>query len=219
MLSNMVYALVLPLIEIFAAAFVMRNTHAVDRVVIFQLSVYAATPLAFYLNGSLMGRINVKHLYAAGMLLSGIVLMLMMRSGSLSSIDIAASGLTMGLATGFFWANRGFLALATTDDNNRNYYYGVKLFVATLAAVVVPAMIGWLIGGTALYGWLGCVANRAYRIIAVVAFGLTIMAAGIPNAATFAIRRIPLSSSSSFIRSGDRFCSWLYSRAWSRDTF
>jgi YQGE family putative transporter len=39
MLSNMVYALVLPLIEIFAAAFVMRNTHAVDRVVTFQLSV------------------------------------------------------------------------------------------------------------------------------------------------------------------------------------
>jgi YQGE family putative transporter len=126
-----------------------------------------------------MGRINVKHLYAAGMLLSGIVLMLMMRSGSLSSIDIAASGLTMGLATGFFWANRGFLALATTDDNNRNYYYGVELFVATLAAVVVPALIGWFIGGTALYGWLGGVANRAYRIIAVIAFGLTIMAAGI----------------------------------------
>ena len=61
----------------------------------------------------------------------------------------------MGLATGIFWANRGFLALTATNDDNRNYFYGVENFVATLAAVVVPALIGWFISGTALYGWLG----------------------------------------------------------------
>jgi YQGE family putative transporter len=45
--------------------------------------------------------------------------------------------------------------------------------------VAVPALIGWFIGGTALYGWLGGVANRAYHIIAIVVFGLTAIAAGI----------------------------------------
>jgi YQGE family putative transporter len=185
MLANMAYALVLPVIEVFIAAFVMRNTHAVDKVVTYQLSIYAATPAAFLMNGWLIGRVQIKHLYAAGMVLSGVVMMLLMGSGDLSPVGIATSGLAMGLATGLFWANRGFLALATTDDGNRNYYYGVELFVSTLAAVVVPALIGWFISGTVLYGWLGGVANRAYDIIAVVVFCLTVIAAAILERGTF----------------------------------
>ncbi|MGB9406280.1 MAG: hypothetical protein WCA89_02025 [Terracidiphilus sp.] len=175
--SNMIYALVLPVIEIFVAAYVMRNSHAVSRVVTYQLAVYAATPVAFYLNGLLLGRVGVKHLYAAGMLLSGVAMMLLMRSGVLTPLGIATSGLAMGLATGLFWANRGFLALATTNDDNRNYYYGVELFVAALAAVAVPALIGWFISGASLYGWLGGTANRAYRMIALAVLGLTVLSA------------------------------------------
>lgn len=185
MLSNMIYALVLPVIEIFVAAYVMRNSRAVDKVVTYQLAIYAATPLAFYINGRLLGRIGSKHLYAAGMLLSGLAMMLMMQLSILTPLGVATSGFTMGLATGIFWANRGFLALTATSDDNRNYYYGVENFFATLSAVVVPALIGWFISGTSLYGWLGGVANRAYHIVAIVIFGLTILAAGILEQGAF----------------------------------
>ncbi len=185
MVSNMMYALVLPVIEIFVAAYVMRNSNAVAKVVTYQLSIYAATPLAFYLNGKLLGRVGAKHMYAAGMLLSGLAMMLMMQLSILTPIGVASSGLMMGLATGLFWANRGFLALTATNDSNRNYYYGVEMFVATLAAVVVPALLGWFISGTTLYGWLGGIPNRAYHIIAVVVFGLTVLAAGILERGTF----------------------------------
>ena len=157
MVSNMMYALVLPVIEIFVAAYVMRNSHAVAKVVTYQLSIYAATPLAFYLNGKMLGRVGAKHLYAAGMILSGVAMVLMMNLSILTPIGVATSGLTMGLATGLFWANRGYLALTATNDGNRNYYYGLENFVAVLAAVVVPALIGWFISGTTLYGWLRCV--------------------------------------------------------------
>ncbi len=185
MVSNMMYALVLPVIEVFVAAYVMRNSHAVGKVVTYQLSIYAATPLAFYLNGKLLGRVGAKHLYAAGMLLSGVAMMLMMQLSILTPVGVAISGFTMGLATGIFWANRGFLALTATDDSNRNYFYGVENFIASLAAVAVPALIGLFISGTILYGWLGGVANRAYHIIAMVVFGLTILAAGILERGTF----------------------------------
>ena len=184
MVSNMMYALVLPVIEIFVAAYVMRNSNAVAKVT-YQLSIYAATPLAFYLNGKLLGRVGAKRMYAAEMLLSGVAMMLMMQLSILTPIGVATSGFTMGLATGLFWANRGFLALTATNDRNRNYYYGVEMFIATLAAVVVPALIGWFISGTTLYGWLGGVPNRAYRIIAMVVFGLTGLAAGILERGTF----------------------------------
>ena len=185
MVSNMIYGLVLPVIEIFVAAYVMRNSQAVAKVVTYQLSIYAATPLAFYLNGKLLHRLGAKHLYAAGMLLSGVAMMLMMQLSILTPIGVAISGFTMGLATGIFWANRGFLALTATNDANRNYYYGVENFIASLASVVVPALIGWFISGTSLYGWLGGIANRAYHIIAMVVFGLTILAAGILERGTF----------------------------------
>ncbi len=185
MVSNMMYALVLPVIEIFVAAYVMRNSQAVAKVVTYQLSIYAATPLAFYINGKLLGRVGAKHLYAAGMLLSGVAMMLMMQLSILTPMGVAISGFTMGLATGIFWANRGYLALTATNDSNRNYYYGLENFIATLAAVVVPALIGWFISGTTLYGWLGGIPNRAYHIIAMVVFGFTVLAAGILERGTF----------------------------------
>lgn len=185
MLTNMIYALVLPVIEIFVAAYVMRNSHEVSKVVTYQLSIYAATPLAFYINGKLLGQVAAKHLYAIGMLLSGVAMILMMRLSVLTAVGIATSGFTMGLATGIFWANRGFLALTATNDDNRNYYYGVENLFATLAAVAVPALIGWFISTTSLYGWLGGVANRAYHVIAFAVLGLTIVASAILERGSF----------------------------------
>jgi MFS transporter, YQGE family, putative transporter len=185
LLSNMVYALVLPVIEIFVAAYVMRNSHAVGKVVTYQLALYVATPAAFFLNGILLRRIGVKHLYAAGMVLSGAAMTMLMQSGALTPAGIATSGLAMGLATGLFWANRGFLALATTNDNNRNYYYGVELFSSTLTAVLVPALVGWFIVGCTRYGWSGGTANRAYHSIAIAVFGLTVLSAALLERGTF----------------------------------
>jgi len=179
LVSNMIYAFVLPVIEIFVAAFVMRNSNDVTKVVVYQLSVYVATPVAFYVNGILLGRVAAKRLYAAGMLLSGASIVLLMHSGVLTTIGIAACGLALGFSTGIFWANRGFLALATTNDENRNYYYGLEMFTGTLTAVVVPASIGWFISGTVHYGWLGGIPNHAYRIIAATVFSLTLLSSGL----------------------------------------
>ena len=120
LVANMTYALVLPVIEIFVAAYVMRNSQQVSEVVTYQLSLFIATPVAFLVNGVLLGRIGVKRLYGAGMVLSGMSMMLLMRTGVLTPLGIAMAGLAMGLSTGLFWANRGFLALASTEDGNRN---------------------------------------------------------------------------------------------------
>lgn len=185
LVANMTYALVLPVIEVFVAAYVMRKSQQVSRVVTYQLALYVATPVAFLLNGMLLGRVGVQRLYGAGMVLSGMSMMFLMRTGELTPVGIATAGLAMGLATGLFWANRGFLALASTEDGNRNYYYGMETFAGTLSAVLVPALIGWLIGGTLHYGWMGGDANRAYRVIALTVFALTLLAAGIVQRGTF----------------------------------
>ena len=171
-LTNLVYAFVLPVIDIFVAAYVMRNSNDPTKVVIYQLTIYTGIPLTFLLNGFLLRRFNIRKLYSAGMMLSGVSMIIMMSLKSLDLTGIAVAGLTMGMSFGFYWANRDFLALAITNDNNRNYYYGLETFFYTIIAVVIPVTIGWFIeskgNGTAI--------KSAYVTITAAVFIVTIIA-------------------------------------------
>lgn len=144
-LTNLVYAFVLPVIDIFVAAYVMRNSNDPTKVVIYQLTIYTGIPLTFLLNGFLLKKISIKTLYSIGMMMSAVSMIIMMSLKTLDLFGIGVAGLTMGLSFGFYWANRDFLALSITNDGNRNYYYGLETFFYTIIAVVVPITIGWFI--------------------------------------------------------------------------
>jgi YQGE family putative transporter len=176
LLTNLIYAFVLPVIDIFVGAYVMRNSQDVRMVVIYQLAVYTGIPFTFLINGFLLQYINIKRLYSAGMLLSGIAMAVMMSLGKLDIAGVGVAGFLMGMSFGLFWANRDFLALSTTNDSNRNYYYGVETFFYTNTYVVVPLAIGWFIEGTGQRGWFDGDRNTAYQIVTAVVFVLTILA-------------------------------------------
>jgi MFS transporter, YQGE family, putative transporter len=174
LLTNLIYAFVLPVIDVFVGAYVMRNSQDVKMVVIYQLAVYTGIPFTFLINGFLLKRIQIKRLYSAGMLLSGVSMAVMMSLGQLSMTGVGLAGLLMGMSFGLFWANRDFLALSTTNDSNRNYYYGLETFFYTNTYVIVPAAIGWFIEGTGQRGWFGGDRNTAYQIVTGCVFLLTI---------------------------------------------
>jgi len=175
LITNLFYAMVLPVIDIFVASYVMRNSRDVKMVVIYQLAVYTGIPFTFFINGFLLQHIKIKRLYSAGMLLSGASMAVMMSLGRLSITGVGVAGLLMGMSFGLFWANRDFLALSTTNDANRNYYYGVETFFYTNTYVIVPAIIGWFIEGTGVRGWFGGDRNTAYQIVTAVVFITTII--------------------------------------------
>jgi YQGE family putative transporter len=180
-LTNMVYAMVLPVIDIFVAAYVMRNSNDPVKVVIYQLTIYTGIPLTFLLNGFLLKHFNIKKLYSAGMMLSGISMMIMMSLKTLDLMGIGFAGITMGLSFGFYWANRDYLALAITNDDNRNYYYGLETFFYTIIAVVIPVAIGWFIeskGGDAQI-------HTAYLALTGAVFIITIFASMVCFRGTF----------------------------------
>ena len=175
-LTNFVYAFVLPVIEIFVAAYIMRNSNDPVKVVIYQLAIYSGIPLTFLVNGFLLKHFKIKSLYSLGMLLSAVSLMIMMSLESLDLWGIGIAGFTMGLSFGFYWANRDFLSLANTNDHNRNYYYGLETFLYTIAAVVVPIAIGVFIE----------VNQNAYQIVTGIVFLVAIIASVICFRGTFA---------------------------------
>jgi MFS transporter, YQGE family, putative transporter len=185
LITNLIYALVLPVIDIFVASYVMRNSHDVKMVVIYQLAVYTGIPFTFLINGFLLQFVKIKRLYSAGMLLSGAAMVVMMSLGQLSITGVGLAGLLMGMSFGLFWANRDFLALSTTNDSNRNYYYGLETFFYTNTYVIVPAVVGWFIEGTGVRGWFGGDRNTAYRIVTGIVFFLTMVSSVIVHRGDF----------------------------------
>ena len=174
LVTNLIYALVMPVIELFVGAYVMRNSNDPRLVVAYQLAVYTGIPFTFFLNGWLLRHVGISRLYSAGMLLSGVSMAVMMSLGKLSGLGICAAGLLMGMSFGLYWANRDFLALSSTNDSNRNYYYALENFFGTNIAIVVPFGIGAFIAASARNGWFEGDVNRAYQIIAVVVFVLSV---------------------------------------------
>lgn len=176
LLTNLIYGMVTPIIELFIGAYIMRNSEDISLVVIFQLAVYTGIPLTFMINGFLLNYIPISRLYSLGMLLSGVSMTAMMMLNNLSTFGVFMAGLIMGLSYGFFWANRDFLALNTTKDGNRNYYYGIETFFYTVTGIGIPLLAGGFIAATDKNGWFGGNVNVAYYIITAFVFALSAFA-------------------------------------------
>ncbi len=185
LITNMLYAFVLPVVELFVGTYIMRNSSEMAFVIGYQLAVYSGIPITFLINGYMMRRIGIKWLYAFGMLLSGISMAIMMSLESLNLGGIVLAGLIMGMSYGFFWANRDLLALTSTDDGNRNYYYGLESFFNTIGNVVVPYAIGVFLGASADNSWFGGNINSAYKIVTLCVFIITIVASVVLFRGTF----------------------------------
>lgn len=176
LLTNLIYALVMPIVELFVGAYIMRNSADISLVVIFQLAVYTGIPLTFMINGFLLNHFPVARMYSLGMLLSGVSMFAMMSLDNLDTFGVFIAGLIMGLSYGFFWANRDFLALNTTKDANRNYYYGIETFFYTVTGIVVPLAAGAFIASTEQNGWFNGNVNVAYHGLTIGVFALSVFA-------------------------------------------
>lgn len=178
LMTNMLYALVLPVVEIFVGAYVMRNTNDPTYVAFYQLFMYIGIVATSFLNGYLLRVFNVKTLYAGGILVSGISMFAMMTVKSLGLAELGIAGFVMGAASGFFWTNRYLLTLNNTTDNNRNYFFGLESFFFSIASISVPLIIGAFlsqIDGKSVLG-ITISINIAYQIVTFIVILLTILA-------------------------------------------
>lgn len=178
LMTNMLYALVLPVVEIFIGAYIMRNTSDPISVAFYQLFMYVGIVFTSCLNGYLLRIVNVKVLYAAGILVSGLSMYAMMTIKSLGFMELGVAGFSMGAAAGFFWTNRYLLTLNNTTDENRNYFFGLESFFFSIASISVPLVIGAFlsqIDGVSVLGITFDV-NLAYQVVTIAVIGLTVLA-------------------------------------------
>ena len=178
LITNMLYALVLPVVEIFMAAYIMRYFADTSYVAIFQVAMYTGIIITSLTNGFLLKSFKVAHLYSFGILLSGLSMVGMMFVKDISLFGLIVSGTLIGAASGFFWTNRYLMALNTTRDENRNYFFGLESFFFTLANITIPLTIGALlasIDGVHLFG-IEFDIYQGYRIVTLIVFLITVLA-------------------------------------------
>lgn len=175
-LTNMIYAFVLPVVEVFAGAYVMRNTNDPALVAYYQLAMYCGVVTTSLINGIMLKGVNVKVLYAGGILVSAASLGGMMLTSDLGFLELGFAGFFLGAASGFFWTNRYLLALYNTNDDNRNYYFGLESFFFSVANISVPLFIGAFIAGLEGNRLLGINfdANLCYRVVMAVVFMIAV---------------------------------------------
>jgi YQGE family putative transporter len=145
LVTNLLYAMVLPIVEIFAGAYVMRNTNNPSMVAYYQLAMYVGVAFTSFLNGWLMKFFSSKTLYMAGILVSGVSLFAMMLIKSLGVVELGIAGFLLGAASGFFWTNRYLLTLYNTNDDNRNYFFGLESFFFSIMSILIPLIVGGFI--------------------------------------------------------------------------
>jgi YQGE family putative transporter len=177
-ITNTIYALVLPVIDIFVASYIMRNSNDPSKVILYQLAIYIGIPITFFINGYLLNKINIKRLFSLGMILSGVSMVFMMSLKEINYFGLILAGLIMGMSFGLYWANRDYLVLSTTKDKIRNFYYGLETFIYTIIASIIPVVIGWyLMSGNGDSGKVSNEAvNASYRVITGIVFIITIIA-------------------------------------------
>lgn len=178
LMTNMLYALVLPVVEIFVGAYIMRNTSDPVMVAFYQLAMYIGIVVTSLVNGFLLKKYSIKTLYSVGILVSGISMFGMMAIRSLGFLELGLAGFFMGAASGFFWTNRYLLALYNTNDDNRNYFFGLESFFFSITSIGVPLIIGAFISqidGKEILGFLFDV-NASYRVVTIVVVFITILA-------------------------------------------
>ena len=156
----------------------MRSCGKPSYVALFQLSMYAGIVFTSVINGWLLKKFNVAWLYCAGILFSSISMVGMMMLKDLGIAELIPIGIVMGAASGFFWTNRYLITLNSTDDDNRNYFFGLESLGFTVGNICVPLIVGAVISylsGKELLG-ISFDVNMTYRLVTVAATVISIIA-------------------------------------------
>lgn len=186
LITSSMYALVLPVIELFVGAYIvsppdgsaalteLQKHDKINLYLFYQFALYLGIPICFVLNGYLLRKVKVTYLYSLGLLLSGVSMIFMMSLKDLNIYGVVMAGLIMGASYGFYWSNRDFISLEVTNDQNRNYYFSIDTIFYTLSWIMVPVIVGYIISNGPLSHLYS--SKSAYIGITIVVFIITILA-------------------------------------------
>lgn len=172
--SVFVFNLATPLLNLFSSSFLLRTGNDFKMVALFNIAVYVALALSYYLNGFLFRFATVPHLYQIGVLGQAMVLVAFFFAAPTTVVGVLLFGFLHGIPAGLFWANRKLIAMDTTADGQRFYFTGLEQILGVIGGILTPLVVGWYVGD--LHALSQSVSAR-YQTLSLVAFVLLAAAA------------------------------------------
>ncbi len=188
LLANFIYSFAIAFLNLFVNAYIFSKTDNAT-VVIYNFGLYTGLPIVFALNGVFLRKVSIKVLYSLGMVVSAGTIFYMMLLKQPTALIFFVSGFLFGLCYGLHWANRNYLILDSTTNENRNYYVGSEFFLAQIAFLLTPLFSGWFIS----YGPESGLYNKdfAYQVLIGAIFIFCAFAAWVIMSGTFKTPQIP----------------------------
>lgn len=159
LISFFFYSTAYPMISIFINAFIWRNNNNISYLIYFRIGQFLIVPLAFLLSGILLKFIKINLLYFFGAIFIAISSALVVFLKNDSILSFLIMGVLLGVGTGLYWANRNYLTLKETNEENRNYFFGLLFSFSTIIGLIVTLIVGWLI-----------VFGMSYQLLITIAF-------------------------------------------------
>ncbi|HEX7017666.1 MAG TPA: MFS transporter [Patescibacteria group bacterium] len=170
LVSVTIYDFAYPLIFTFINAFIFRQTNDVTAVALYNLATFITLPFAFWSNGLLLKKFPIHYVLSGGLIGQGFVASMVFFFPFNTLTSLVIFGGLQGFPLGYYWANRNFITLAVTKDENRNYFTGLEAMIGMLTGIITPFLLGLIIRAgeyTSTYE-----AEPAYRVLSIVALVL-----------------------------------------------
>lgn len=161
------FYLIFPIFTTFTMAFLWRQTQSVMTVSLFNLAVYLALPIGYYVNGHLLQKFLPARLYLTGVLCQAIFTAAVIFS-PINTLSVLTNGFLVGLSAGLLWANRNLLILRITLNENRIYFSSLDSTINMLMGILIPLLIGTFI----VFGQNGNIYTpiQAYYVLSLLMF-------------------------------------------------
>ena len=148
----------------FLSIFLWRVSHDLGRVALFSWISAVTIPVAFLANGLCFRRAGAGTSIRVGLACLGVVYLAALALGNNSVNWIVPIGLLRGLGEGWYWAGFHLTTYDSTDEGNRDRYFGALGAVNCLLSGALPPFAGAAIVLGAHWGG----AERGYQVV----FGL-----------------------------------------------
>lgn len=143
--SNLFQTFSSSLSAVFINAFIWRTTGSLLNIVLYSAGECLFLPIAFFLNGLLLGKVNIRTAFWIGAIGAGLNTALVVFLGITSPYAFFIYGCLWGIGNGFYWANRNYLELQESSSSQRKYFYSLLSIAGKLSGIIVPLFAGWFI--------------------------------------------------------------------------
>lgn len=150
--SNFIYSFVYLILPIIANYFIFLEFQGLGQEEMIKYNItyfvgyFSFIPIGFILNGYILRYIKINHLYIIGMVAEIFVIIPLTFLHIKTLLPLFLVGSVMGISSGLYWSNRHYMAYFVTNNNNRNYVFGLENALMNLGGFLTPLIFAFLTG-------------------------------------------------------------------------